>query len=100
MDHRERSTADRQHTPRRKLQVARETLRRLSVGALRNVAGGTWYSADACSMRDCVTATCVNSETCLEETITCYTNVGYTCETCETCETVCYPATEVDCTTG
>jgi hypothetical protein len=40
MDHQEHGTPAEPTSPRRKLQVARETLRQLGASALRNVAGG------------------------------------------------------------
>ncbi|MBW3570020.1 MAG: hypothetical protein KY467_02830 [Gemmatimonadetes bacterium] len=54
MDHLEQSTTDGSPPPRRKLQVARETLRQLGARTLRQVAGGTGYSAEPCTWAGCV----------------------------------------------
>lgn len=44
MDHQEPGTTEGAAPPRRKLQVARETLRQLGARTLRNAVGGTFYT--------------------------------------------------------
>ena len=44
MDHQEPGTTEGAAAPRRKLQVARETLRQLGARTLRNAVGGTYYT--------------------------------------------------------
>jgi|ERR1043166_4335933 hypothetical protein len=46
MDNPERGSANSEQPPRRKLQIARETLRQLGARAMRGVAGGTQYTDD------------------------------------------------------